>query len=218
MCKITHQRFDCFDPRFTLRAKVERLMSIFLKNWIRIFYAFVSAIIIYVGYYYRDQILAEKAAPLDKFSYLGTIATIVGLVIAIAEILHNIKISREIKNEAAALLSNIRNFDYASFTSECQQYLDDVNYHVNLESYAIALKSFQHFRVTYSKFSFEIKECEKINSILNITESALHAGVQSNARAPLEKKQRRLITDNILKAKDILQNEASQKKESHVSA
>lgn len=188
------------------------------KNWIRVTYFIVSIAVAILGYIFNDLVLSKTATPLDKFSYIGTIATHIGLLIAVSEIFHSIKVSQELKSETSKLLQKIRNFDYAALTIQCQHCLDDASQLISTENYSLALKAFQYFRITYSKFSLEIQERDTINSILKETESTIHIGLHSSTASPLSSRQRKLLVNNILTIKDVLQKEFPQHKEDYVSA
>lgn len=117
---------------------------------IRIFCAVSCSLLIIVAFSSYERVLALQRN-LDIFTYVGTAATLVGLIVAICEVLNGLRVSRSIQKEAQSMLSHANLVDAAAGISQCLAALDDVLSHVNLDDYRYAWSCFVHFRKTCVK-------------------------------------------------------------------
>jgi hypothetical protein len=108
---------------------------------IRIAYAVISIIGVVVAYRYAGFV-TETASYMNYVSYYGTVATVVGLLIAISEVLHSVSVTKSVRDEARSIFDRIRRIESASSLSDCLAAIDDVSNSVSKEDYQSALKSF----------------------------------------------------------------------------
>jgi hypothetical protein len=178
-------------------------MEILRENKIRVAYSIISAILVWLAYKYNSEIV-ENSEKFNEFGYIGGVATLIGLLIAVSEVIHSVRISKGIQKEAAALVSHARTIDLTSFISECLSTLDETNDHVSGERYLIALKCFQHFRRTYLRVPIT-DEISKITATVQEIEISLHSSTHASAKSPLTKKQRLNIQEKIMEIKSVLE-------------
>ena len=178
----------------------------FLKNhWIRLLYTLMSGLLILIATHYKQQIINDISS-FNEFSYIGVVATIIALLVAVFEIIHSINISKDIREEARSLLMQAQNVNGASFVSECLSVLDEANEHVSGERYSLSLKCFQHFRRTYLRISGPKDILVQIDGALGGIELGLQQATHTSASAPLTKGKRMQIQKDILNIKECLEN------------
>ena len=149
--------------------------------------------------------------------YIGVIATLIALLIAIFEVMHSINISKGIREEAKKLLKQAQEINGASFVSECLSVLDEANDHISGERYILSLKCFQHFRRTYLRISGSETLIAKIDAIVGQVELGLQQGTHTTAKAPLAKKKRIEIQESILNIKKFIEELNPARRGAHVS-
>lgn len=179
-------------------------MEFLKENWARTSYVSASVLIIILASHYKVDVLASTQG-LNEFSYIGTVATIIALMISIFEVMHSVSISKSIRSEAEKLLENSRNINGASLISECLSELDEANAHIRREEYILALKCFQHFRRQYVRVSSKSEEIGKIDGLLSSIEFELHMATHTSPNAPLEKKKQRKLQKDLLSIKECLE-------------
>lgn len=110
----------------------------------------LSVIIALCAYYFYDKIfdytVKTDRSGFNNFSYVGTVATLIGLIITVFEVIHNTYISKSIQAEAKSLLQKVKLIENASSISDCLAAIDDVSSSIAHEDYSSALKSFRFFR------------------------------------------------------------------------
>lgn len=179
-------------------------MEIIKENKIRVIYTVISAILVLLAYKYNCEIV-KNPEKFNEFSYIGGVATLIGLLIAVSEVIHSVKISKSIQKEAAALINHTRTIELASLISECLSSLDEANDHLSSEKYLIALKCFQHFRRTHLRAPGSNEISEEIKTTIQDVEIALHSSTHASAKAPLTKRQRESIQSKIMLIKSALE-------------
>lgn len=115
---------------------------------IRMACAVVCSVLIILAYSGYEHVLALRRN-FDIFSYAGTVATLVGLVIAICEVINGLKVSKSIQHEARSVLSQANLIDAAAGASQCISALNDVLSYLNQDDYRFAWRCFVFFRETY---------------------------------------------------------------------
>ncbi|MEZ8158473.1 hypothetical protein ACED66_19710 [Vibrio splendidus] len=171
-----------------------------MKNHkVRLFYILISIGISTLAYLYQGDFLDANSSALDKFSYIGTIATLIGLVIAIFEVIHSVHISNSIKDEASAILNKVKSVENASTVSDCLAAIDEVNGNIASNDFRSALKSFQYFRKLTVKVLPDL-DLNDGNSLgkLGELELELSAATHTTAQAPLNKKQKHEMSKKVL--------------------
>jgi hypothetical protein len=191
-------------------------MNFLKSHWLRITYSMILIISSYIAYCYSADITSDNIR-LNKFSYIGTVATIIALLIAIFEIAQSIHASKSIQKQAKEYLSRAESLDHASFSTECLGNLDEANSYINSENYNTSLKCFQHFRKTFSRFSYVFENIDELNKKIGEIELSLHTATQTTVSAPLTKISRSNIQKDIISIKNILEEIYSKRKDNYVS-
>jgi hypothetical protein len=153
----------------------------------------------------QQEIVVASPTSLNNFSYVGTVITIVALIISISEVLHSVRYSRSISAEAKKVLKEAKAVEGASAVSECLATLNEAAGYVDTENYPLALKCYQHFRILFAKIPGTGQEFERIDNILGETEITIRKGVFATANAPLEKPIRILLHHNLENIKENLE-------------
>lgn len=189
-----------------MRPSIGTLISMekLKDNWIRLAYVIVSVLIAIAASHYKDDVLTSTNS-LNEFSYIGTVATVIGLIIAASEVVHSLRVSITIRNEANKIFSAAKALDGASSISECLSSLDEVSRLISSEDYEFSLRCFQHFRRTYARVPGSGTEIVAIDEQLNDIELGLHQAVHTRPQAPLEKRKRIALSKGILSIKENLE-------------
>ncbi len=167
---------------------------------IRIAYAISCAFFICASWYFHDDIIRPQKN-LDNFSYVGTVGTLIALLIAVCEVVHSLKVSQSIQREARALLFHVKSVENASSFSDCLSALDDVTANINVEDYKSALKSFLFFRKVCVKVVPGYGADENGGVALNDlgqVELTLHKAHHTSASAPFSKRQKTDLINKVL--------------------
>ncbi len=191
-------------------------MSFIKDHWIRIAYLLISIAMCATGANYFSEITGSPEK-LNQFSYIGTVATLIALLIAICEIFHNIHVSKSIQRQARQYLQRAENLDRTAFSSECLCSLDEVSSYLHVENYLVALKCFQHFRRTYARFSGSVQPHGLLGKEIERVEISLQTGTHTSARAPLTKATRSEIQNGLITIKGILEEANLKRREDYVS-
>ena len=108
----------------------------------------ISFILLLIAFYLPNEIEdLVLNSPLDMISYWGTIATIVGLVITVFEVLHNVQITTKAQTEIKEEISKIRNIRDASIISDSISILRSMLIEIDGKNYQMARKSFDFYRI-----------------------------------------------------------------------
>lgn len=157
-------------------------MDLLKENWIRITYGSVCACIVWAAYRYQGTVLSDKDA-FDRLSYIGGIATFIGLVITGSEVLHAISISKGIRAEARALLAQARTVDRAALLSECLLMIDRINDDLIDRRHATALQTVQQMRRSYLRAMSTSPSAEPLAGELAELEQSLQEAIRSGPRS-----------------------------------
>jgi len=112
---------------------------------IRFIFISISILIIYLSYIFFQDIVLNNSYS-QKFSYIGTIATGVALLLAIMEILNSIRVTKTIQQKTLKALEDVKKIENASSYSDCLSALDSVTSDLNEEKYESAKINFQNLR------------------------------------------------------------------------
>ncbi|HCM2992087.1 TPA: hypothetical protein N3F15_000914 [Klebsiella aerogenes] len=119
-------------------------------NKIRFFYSFAFIITVIVTWCVRDYFLSDT----DKFnllSYVGTVFTILGLMITFLEILHGLLVTKSLQKQARELLDNFKDKEYGYLSTELITMLEYINTDINDEQYSVALRQLYSFTRTFER-------------------------------------------------------------------
>lgn len=168
------------------------------QYYVRIAYIFLSIVGVWLSYRYYGEISGEIST-YTKFSYIGTVATLIALLIAVAEIMHNLYVSKSIQEEAATLLNRVKTIENASSISDCLAAIDDVSVNVSHEDYKLALKSFHFFRKVCVKVipHFGDSDDDNLNPLGEL-ELILIKATHTSPSAPFSKKQKTDLMKQVL--------------------
>lgn len=144
----------------------------------------ISIIVVILSIVYHKRFLNECSTNLETLSYIGTVATFIGVVIAVLEILHSVSISSSIRDESQKLLSRYKALNKASTSSECVLILDEVRREYSKGDYATALRCFQYFRRLYLTINYEDAEIKRGNP-LDLCETFLQQMQHEDAKSPM---------------------------------
>ncbi len=182
-------------------------MNLIKQNWIRVLYFLLSIAGIYIAGKFR-LCLINDVVKFNNFAYIGTVATLIALMITIAEVAHSLRISKSIRDEARSILNNIKKIEGAPNISECLSELDSVSSSIAKEQYDLALKSFQTFRKICAKISPTITDIDySSNGLSNIgeIELILQKATHTSLSAPLDKRKKTSLAKEILLLKQKFQ-------------
>lgn len=192
-------------------------MDLLKENWIRLAYGSISACIVWIAYQFHMEVLADREA-FDRLSYIGGIATFIGLLITVSEVLHAISISKGIRAEARALLAEARKIDRAALLSECLLLIDRVNDDLIDNRRSTALQCVQQARRSFLRAVSPGPETDELSSGLVSLEAHLQDAIRSNDRD--ERLSKRVLTDiqeRSLDVKQALEQLISGRSKPHVS-
>lgn len=159
---------------------------------IRIGYIVVAVIVAIIAVLVRGYILGENPKPIDTFSYIGTLATIVGLIVTICEIIYAVIENKHFSQEVKSKINSITDLSIQKEFSFLQNTLDIVISYVEDEKYSDALIYFRLFRRVYVLF----EECND-----KIEETELLLSTASKGMSRLDKGQK--LTLKCLLIKDV---------------
>ena len=167
---------------------------------VRIGYSFISAVLACASYWHRDEFLNSNSSNLDYLSYIGTVATVIALIITICEVIHNVNVSRSIKEEASVIFDRVKKIENASTISECLSSLDDLNGAIGTDDYKSALKIFQFFRKLSAKTGLDIGETGESSKLGTVGDLELEimSATHSSDSTPLTKAQKKNMTKKVL--------------------
>lgn len=169
----------------------------------RIVYSSISLLLIYLSYKYFP-FFTNNAINLNIFSYIGSVATMVGLFIAICEIIHTAHETKSIQEQSVKLLKDVKSIENASSLSDCISSIDAVNKNVFNENFDAAITNFQNFRKicvkVIPKFNEQYESSDKLNELGDI-ELIILKSTKTNSEAPLGKKQKNELLKRLLVVK-----------------
>lgn len=180
---------------------------------VRVLYSVLSLLGCGLAYHYFPVIVEERTN-FNVFSYVGVVATFVGLLVAVCEVIHQLVRSIAVQDESRRLLRSVKNVEYAGTISHCLSIIDDVNGCFERADYHGALKSFRFFRrmVTSLYRGFGLKPDELRNGVrkkiglLGELEEQLSAATHTSVEAPLSAPQRSKFRSDMLQIKNQIEN------------
>ncbi|ANH69577.1 hypothetical protein [Mitsuaria sp. 7] len=190
-------------------------MELLKENWIRLAYGAASVGIVWAAYHFRVEVLSDKDT-FDRFSYIGGVATFIGLLITVSEVLQAISISKGIRAEARALLAEAQKVDRAALFSECLLMIDRINDDVIDKRFATALQGLQQVRRSFLRAATPSTSPEALSGKLAEVEELLQESVRAAATASRYKRGSVEIQQALLAAKEILEQLISGRTANHV--
>lgn len=178
-------------------------------NSIRLVYVIIC-VLITLGLAISYSSIIGDVNRYNTYSYIGTALTIIGLIVAIFEVVHSLIVTREIRTQAEVRLNNFKRNQGIAQINECIDTINFVNDSIISDDYFMALKYFQFFRKFYRKLYINYKPH---NLKLDITDprfdniecSLLSAG-KASQQNPLSKSQKKSILEETLQLKALIEN------------
>lgn len=137
-------------------------MTLF-ENFIRAVCLLISTCIAGAAYYCSDWI--ENLEYLNTISYVGTVATIIALLITISEVAQSVIVSKGIHRESKELLNRFKSIEVGKDLYDCVTSIDKINEHIRRREINLALKSFQHLRKTLNRINSSHKSENPIHPL-----------------------------------------------------
>lgn len=184
----------------------------------------LSIVGVMLACFFYDGIVSDKSA-FNTFSYVGVVATFIGLFVAVCEILHELTRSRSIQEESKRLLRSVKNIDHAGAISHALSTLDEVVVCFEREDYHGALKSFRYFRriaiALYKRFGLnpddiKVGASRKIG-VLGELEGLLSSATHTTEDTPLGREQRISFRRDVLQIKFQIENHMHFEGEGHAA-
>jgi hypothetical protein len=153
--------------------------------------------------------LVTDTVALNTVSYWGTVATLIALLLAIAEIVHSIQTTKSIQEQTLLVLRDVKRVEDASTISDCVAAIDIITREVLSERYDAALGAFQHFRKlcirTVPDFKAPAGTSPNLNEMSQL-ELKLLSATRVNASAALSKPQKHELLTRLLAVKQAVEN------------
>lgn len=173
---------------------------------IRWCYSIASLVIIWISVVkYESFFPKQENITIDSLSYIGTIATVIGLLIAVLEVMHSVNVSKQIKDEASKILERAKEIEKASTTSDCLRYVNDAAKSIEQDNFEMALVTFRFFRTLNLRLNLNYFPYNKSKGLSNVEEDIISLTQTSDDR---ERDKEWLIKD-ILQIKTILEEGGS---------
>lgn len=174
------------------------IKNILKENVFRIAYILITLVLIFLCYKFKVYFL-EDDYNFKVFSYVGVVATILALVIAVFEILQAISIAKSINEKSKELLNQAKTIEKAAKVSYCMSLIDSISNNITDEQYKEALLYYQFFRMLVSDMSlnYESNELDKIELILS-------KFTRTTATAEPSKPQKTKLTKSVIELKNKL--------------
>lgn len=161
------------------------------------------------GYGFAPSIVTD-ALRLNYLSYWGTLITLIGLLLTIGEILHSLKMTRSVQEQALALLQSVHCVENASTISDCLASVDLLTQDLMQEKYPACVVHFQYLRRLLVKNipSLDEAPAAETRPILNLLvaiEFELLKANQIRGSAYLSKPQKTALLKKLLQLKQQLE-------------
>ncbi|WP_066804335.1 hypothetical protein [Moraxella oblonga] len=130
----------------------------------RFVYIVICLILSGLGIWFGDWVLGETPTRFDRFSYIGTIITILGFIVASCEIWLSLNFNHKLDQELGKQLDNITDSEIAHKLVFIQDMLNLTTESVENDEYSKSLIYFRLFRKELSYFGLEM---DNINTIEN---------------------------------------------------
>jgi hypothetical protein len=183
----------------------------------RFFYIIVCIIITCLLFYYRDVFLApNNQINLNIFSYIGTIATLIGLIITIFEIINTSQRQEKIQNEIKKAIDEKEDYFNLHISKELFFLIDDIGKTFNDEKYKESLSLLLVFRRILLNINLESQE--DLNQHLDNAEKILMEIKSLNEKPNMKKsKPIKEFQSEVIKIRNKLSNIISTRRQLNVA-
>lgn len=170
----------------------------------------ISLIAVVCSFRSSSNILPAEPEPFDMFSYWGTVATLIALLITVLEIIQNAKISRTITQSINEKVEDISKINKTALLAEASAIIDQIVDNVEEDKYsesALLIRELQK-KLLYSQselLSVEVT-CESEKITIPILERKIIAYKSSSSAARVTKAQKCIVKDALILLKQIIHN------------
>lgn len=133
----------------------------------RFVYVTICLILISLGIWFNDWVLGEKPTRFDYFSYIGTIITILGFIVASCEIWSSLSFANKLDQELKKQLNDITDSEISYKLVFIQDMLNLTTESVENDEYSKSLIYFRLFRKEFSYFGLKMDNIETIENKLS---------------------------------------------------
>ena len=140
------------------------------------------------------------------FSYFGTVATAIGLVVAVCEVVHSVRMTASVHRQAKEMLDHAQAVETASSFSHCLASIDEATAFVASDDYTSAIKSFQFLRKVYVKLLPRSDASDLGLNALGRIERSLYNADRADDEEPLSKRQKIILLDRLLHLKQDIES------------
>lgn len=174
------------------------------------FASWVLATLLLALAFWKSSILIADQTALNTVSYWGTVATVLALLLAIAELVHSIRVSKTLQQQTLQVLRDVKRIENASTLSECISELDNITREISSERYDAALAGFQHLRRlmirTEANVHLPALPVDSLNKMGEL-ELKLISATRVTASAGLSKPQKHELLNQLLMLKQMIETQ-----------
>jgi hypothetical protein len=113
-------------------------------NKIRVLYTAIFVVIMVFAWFGRSFILNDMSR-FNLLGYMGTVVTILGLIITFLEVMHGVVVSKSLHKQASEMLGNFKDKEFELLMSELVTVLDYLIADVDNKSFTVALRQLSSF-------------------------------------------------------------------------
>ncbi|WP_433689882.1 hypothetical protein [Kosakonia cowanii] len=113
-------------------------------NKIRVLYTAIFVIVMVFAWIGRSFILNDTSR-FNLLGYMGTVVTILGLIITFLEVMHGVVVSKSLHKQASEMLGHFKDKEFELLMSELVTVLDYLISDVDDKSFTIALRQLSSF-------------------------------------------------------------------------
>lgn len=179
------------------------------KSTSRLAFSILAIVVLAAAAWFSSNVIS-KPETLNAFSYWGTVATLLALLLAITELVHSIQITKSLQQQTAAAIEAIRRVEDASILSDCIAAIDITAQDVLSERYDAALGAYQNFRKLCVRVipGFGTSSTSDLATLnkLGQLELKIASATRVNASAGLSKPQKRELMELLLLVKQSVEH------------
>lgn len=113
-------------------------------NKIRVLYVAIFVVVMVLAWFGRSFILNDTSK-FNLLGYMGTVVTILGLIITFLEVMHGVVVSKSLHKQASEMLGHFKDKEFELLMSELVTVLDYIISDVDDKSFTIALRQLSSF-------------------------------------------------------------------------
>jgi hypothetical protein len=121
-------------------------------NAIRIIYTIVFFVVMVLAWFFRDYFLYETRR-FNLISYIGTVVTMLGIIITFSEVIHSVMISRSLQKQAQDILGGFKVKEFDVLINELITGLEYIISDIDNKQFTIALRQIYSFNRTFKRIN-----------------------------------------------------------------